>query len=67
MYIYMYICIYIYIYIYISKSGPTVVMNNAMVPFSIATAPSYREGATIFLRLLHFTLNPYLIKLSVKQ
>ena len=26
-----------------------------------------QEGATPFLRLLHFTLNPYLIMLSVKQ
>ena len=44
---------YIYIYIYISKVSD---LNH-----------SVGEGATPFPGLLHFTLDPYLIVLSVKQ
>ena len=36
-------------------------------PFLIATTPRFREGDTPFPGLLHFTLDPYLILLSVKQ
>ena len=35
--------------------------------FSIATTSSVGEGATPFPELLHFTLDTYLIMLSVKQ
>ena len=41
--------------------------GDPKAPFSIATTPRCREGATPFPGLLHFTLDPYLIKLSVKQ
>ena len=48
----------------------TIVKANAMVPFSIATTPEVaieRKGATPFPGLLHFTLDAFLIMLSVKQ
>ena len=45
----------------------TVVEGERKVPFSIATTLRYREGATPFPGLLHFTLYTYLIMLSVKQ
>ena len=45
----------------------TVVKCDVKTPFSIATKPKCREGATPFSVLRHFTLDPYLIKLSVKQ
>ena len=45
----------------------TVVEGEPKAPFSIATTPRVGEGATPFSGLLHFTLNPYLIMLSVKQ
>ena len=49
------------VYIYRSKVG------DPKAPFSIATTPGVGEGATPFLGLLHFTLDPYLIMLSVMQ
>ena len=58
---------YIYIYIYISKKLATVVEGDQKDPFSRATKPRRREGATPFPGLLHFTLDRYLILLSVKQ
>ena len=42
----------------------TLVEGGPKAPFSIATTP--KEGATPFPVLLHFTLDPYLIMLSVK-
>ena len=45
----------------------TVVEGDQKAPFSIATTQRYREGATPFPGLLHFTLDTYLILLSVKQ
>ena len=45
----------------------TLVEGNPKAPFSIATTPRCREGATPFPGLLHFTLDTYLIMLSVKQ
>ena len=45
----------------------TLVEDNTMVPFSIAIILRCRENATPFTRLLHFTLDPYLIMLGVKQ
>ena len=56
---------YIYIYIYIYKE--IVVEGYSMAPFSIATTPRCGEGATLFPGLLHFSLDPYIIMLSVKQ
>ena len=41
--------------------------GNQKAPFSIATIPRCREGATPFPGLVHFTLDPYLIMPSVKQ
>ena len=45
----------------------TVVEGNQKVPFSIATTPRCREGATPFPGLLHFTLDTYLILLNVEH
>ena len=45
----------------------TIVESNPKAPFSIATTPRCRGGATPLPGLLHFTLDPYLIMLSVKQ
>ena len=45
----------------------TVVEGDPKAPFSIATTPMCCEGATPFPGLLHFTLDPYFIMLSVKQ
>ena len=51
---------YLYIYIYISKAKLlTLVESDPKAPFSIATTP--------FPELLHFTLDPYLTMLSLKQ
>ena len=41
----------------------TAVKGDPKAPFSIGI----REGTTPFLGLLHFTLDPYFIMLSVKQ
>ena len=48
----------IYIYIWVFVKLVTVVEGDPKAPFSIATP---------FPGLLHFTLDPYLIMLSVKQ
>ena len=45
----------------------TIVKGNQKAPFSIATKPRCRGGATPFPGLLHFTLDTYLILPSVKQ
>ena len=45
----------------------TVVEGDPTDPFSIATTPRCREGATPFPGLLHFTFDPYLIMVTVKQ
>ena len=42
-------------------------MGDQKAPFSIATTVDVGEGATPFSGLLHFTLDTYLILLSVKQ
>ena len=56
-----------YIYIYISKVKlATIVEGNPKAPFSIATTPRCRGGRYSFPGLLYFTLDPYLIMLSVK-
>ena len=60
---------YMYIYIYsvsIVKLA-TGVEGDPKAPFSIATTPRCRGGRYSFPRLLHFTLDPCLIMLSVKQ
>ena len=41
--------------------------DDQKAPVSIATTRSVGEGTTPFPRLLHFTLDPYLILLIVKQ
>ena len=43
------------------------VEGDPKAPFSIATTPRCRGGRYSFPPLLHFTLDPYLIMLSVKQ
>ena len=54
--------------IYIVKVNlATIVEGNPKVPFSIATTPRCRGGRYYFPGLLYFTLDPYLIMLSVKQ
>ena len=45
----------------------TIVEGDQKASFSIATTPRCREGTTPFPGLLHFTLDTYLILLSVKQ
>ena len=45
----------------------TLAKGDPKAPFAIATTPRCRGGATLFPGLLHFTLDPYLIILSVKQ
>ena len=45
----------------------TLVEGDSNTPFLIATTPRCREGTTPFPRLFHFTLDLYLIMLSVKQ
>ena len=45
----------------------TVVKGDQKAPFSIATTARCRGGTTPFPGLLHFTLDMYLILLSVKQ
>ena len=45
----------------------TIVEGNSKAPFSIATTPMCRGGRYSFPGLLYFTLDPYLIMLSVKQ
>ena len=44
-----------------------VVEGDLKAPFSITTTPICRGGATPFPGLLHFTLDTYLLLLSVKQ
>ena len=45
----------------------TLVESGPKAPFSMATTPGVAYGATPFPGLLHFTLDPYLIMLSIKQ
>ena len=45
----------------------TIVEGDPKAPFSITTTQGVREGATPFPGLTHFTLDPYLIMLSVNQ
>ena len=45
----------------------TLAEGDPKYPFSIATTSRYRGRHYSFLQLLHFTLDPYLIMLSVKQ
>ena len=45
----------------------TIVEGDPKAPFSIATTPRCRGGCYSFPVLLYFTLDPYLIMLSVKQ
>ena len=45
----------------------TIVEGNPKAPFSIATTRRCRGGRYSFPGLLYFTLDPYLIMLSVKQ
>ena len=56
-----------YIYIKYKVKLATIVEGNPKVPFSIATTPRCRGGRYSFPGLLYFTLDPYLIMLSVKQ
>ena len=63
-----YIYIYIYIYIYKSKVGDLCRGCPKGSFFdSYYTTDGVGEGVTPFPGLLHFTLNTYLILLSVKQ
>ena len=57
--------LYIYIYIYVKLA--ILVEGDPKAPFSIAITARCKGGSTSFPSLLHFTLNPYLIMLSVKQ
>ena len=56
--------LYIYIYIYIKYSWPIEVKGDTNSPFSITTT---LECGTSFSAVLHFTLDMYLIMLSIKQ
>ena len=50
-----------------NKKLATIVEGNSKAPFSIATTLMCRGGRYSFPGLLYFTLDPYLIMLSVKQ
>ena len=67
--IFTFIYIYIYIHIYIKKKLKlvTIIEGNPKAPFSRATTPMCRGRRYSFPGLLYFTLDPYLIMLSVKQ
>ena len=55
-------------FLFISKvKFATVVKSDLKAPFSIATTPGVGEGVSAFFGLLHFTLDMYLLMLSVKQ
>ena len=54
-------------YIKVKVKLATVVEGDPKAPFSIATTLRFRGGCYSFPGLLHFTLDPYLIMLSVKQ
>ena len=59
-----------FVCIYVCKSKvklATIVEGDPKAPFSIATTPRGRGGRYSFPGLLYFTLDPYLIMLSVKQ
>ena len=45
----------------------TVVEGDPKAPFRLLLHQGVGEGATPFPGLLHFTLDPYLIMLSIKQ
>ena len=45
----------------------SVVLGDPKALFSIPTTPRCRKGTIPFPGLLHFTLDPYLIMLSVKE
>ena len=45
----------------------TLVEGDPKAPFSIATIPRRRGSATLFPGSLHFTFDPHLIMLSIKQ
>ena len=70
-YILIYMSVYLYIYIYIYTWSKvelaTVVKGDLKGPFSIATTPRCKGGRYSFPGLFHFTLDLYLIMLSVKQ
>ena len=52
---------------YMHKLLVTIVEDDPKAPFSIATTPRCRGGRHSFPGLLQFTLDPYLIMLSVEQ
>ena len=52
---------------FVNKKLVTIVECDPKAPFSIATTPRCRGGRYSFPGLLYFTLDPYLIMLSVKQ
>ena len=62
----IYICICLCVYISKAKLA-TIVEGDPKAPFLIATTPRCRGGRYSFPGLLYFTLDPYLIMLSVKQ
>ena len=49
------------------KKLVTIVVGDPKAPFSTATHRGVTDGTTPFSGLLHFTLVPYLMMLSVKQ
>ena len=63
----IYLSIYLYIYIYISKVGDHSRGLHEGCLFDSLLHQGVGEGVTPFPGLLHFTLDPYLIMLSVKQ
>ena len=62
-YIYMCVCVFAWK----SLCVLYIVEGNPKAPFSIATTPRCTGGRYSFPGLLYFTLDPYLIMLSVKQ
>ena len=66
-YIHRFIHVLIHIYVYISKVGDHIRGWPEGSLFDSLLHQGVGEGATPFPGLLHFTLDPYLIMLSVKQ
>ena len=63
----MYIYIYIYIYLYSCCCWRSYSKVTRNFPFQLLLHRGVGKGATPFAGLLHFTLDTYLILLSVKQ
>ena len=58
---------HIHVWVCNSYKLATIVEGDPKAPFAIATTRGIGKSTTPFAGLLHFTLDPYIILLSVKQ